>query len=164
MIKIHVFDLGGGKTRRTYENLVPVGAVRAGDNTNRDRASNQLVPFFLRKFYARHPELLPPGPPNSNGFLLDGKVGPQTVEGIHRFQLANLQAGLPLIVDSRVSVATGVFIPGTQTRWTLHALNSFYALRSGATDFDRLFANPEISAKAPELAAELVREEQLLRS
>ena len=67
-------------------------------------------------------------------------------------------------MDSRVSVATGVTIPGTQKRWTIHALNSFYILRSGETDFDRLFANPEINAKAPELTSELLREEQLLRS
>ena len=88
MIRINLFDVGPGKpTQRMYENLVPVGALalHAGSNTNRDRASNQLVQFFLRKFFGKHPELLPPGPPQSNGFLLDGKVGGQTVEGIKRF-------------------------------------------------------------------------------
>jgi hypothetical protein len=164
VIRIKMFDIGGGQTRRMYENLVPVGALRGGDGTNQDTASNQLVQFFLRKFFAKHPELLPSGPARTRGFLLDGKVGPQTITGINRFQSFASKGGFPIIVDSRVSVATGVNVPGTEVRWTIHALNSFYALRSGETDFDSLFANKEIEAEAPELQADLIREEQLLRS
>lgn len=162
MIKIHLFDLGGGKTRRVYENLVPVGKVRTGDSTNQDRASNQLVQFFLRKFFAGRPGLMPPA--KTKGFLLDGKVGPQTVEGIHTFQAFAARSGIPLFDDSRVSVPTGVNVPGTQMRWTIHGLNSFALPALGEREFNRLFANPEIAKEAPELAAELVREEQLLRS
>jgi hypothetical protein len=164
MIQIHVFDLGGGKTRRMYENLVPVGSLRGGDGTNKDRASNQLVQFFLRKFFESRPGLTPLGPGKTRKFLLDGKVGTQTVEGIHRFQEANRQAGAPLFDDSRVSVPIGVNVPGTQMRWTIHALNSFFLKTQGEEKFNNLFANPEIQAEAPELATELVREEQLLRS
>jgi len=163
MIRVHFFELPG-RTQRMYENLVPTGAP-GPSNTNRDRASNQLVQFFLRKFFAKHPELMPKGPPGSTGFLLDGKVGSQTIEGIGRFQVHARNAGTPLITDSRVSVATDVVVPGTKaTRWTIHALNSFYILRSGETDFDRLFENKEIQSEAPELALELLREEQLRRS
>ena len=164
MIQIHVFDLGGGKTRRMYENLVPVGNLRSGDNTNKDRASNQLVQFFLRKFFERRPGQTPATATKSKSFLLDGKVGTQTVEGIHRFQAANRQAGAPLFDDSRVSVPIGINVPGTQMRWTIHALNSFFVKRFGEEEFNNLFANREIAREAPELAAELVAEEQLLRS
>jgi hypothetical protein len=162
MIRINVFALPDGTKRRMYENLVPVGAVRARENTNQDRASNQLVQFFLRKFFGRHPELLPKGPPRSTGFLLDGKVGPQTIAGISRFQVFAKQRGFPLIPDSRVSVATGVTVPGTGFRWTIHALNSFFLKIAGEKEFDRLFLNREIEAQAPELHAQLVFEEQRL--
>jgi hypothetical protein len=164
MIRTHIFDLGGGKTRRMYENLVPVGAVRRGDNTNRDKASNQLAQFFLRKFFETRPGQTPATAAGTRKFLLDGKIGTQTVEGIHRFQAAARQAGQPLFDDSRVSVPIGVTVPGTQVRWTIHALNSFFVKHFGEEEFDNLFANPEIAREAPELAAELVREEQLLRS
>jgi hypothetical protein len=164
MIRTHIFDLGGGKTRRMYENLVPVGALRRGDNTNQDRASNQLVQFFLRKFFETRPAQTPPTAGGARTFLLDGKVGGQTVEGINRFQAAAQQAGQPLFDDSRVSVPIGVNVPGTQARWTIHALNSFFVKQFGEEEFDNLFANPEIAREAPELAAQLVAEEQLLRS
>jgi hypothetical protein len=162
MIRINVFVLPDGTKRRVYENLVPVGAPRARDNTNRDRASNQLVQFFLRKFFGRHPELLPKGPPGSTGFLLDGKVGPQTIAGISRFQVFAKKQGFPLIPDSRVSVPTGVMVPGTGFRWTIHALNTAFFRSAGETAFNRLFLNQEIEAEAPELHSQLVFEEQRL--
>lgn len=163
MIRIQVFDVGGTK-KRVYENLVPVGTLRPGDNTNRDLASNQLVQFFLRTFFRRHPELFPRGSARSSVFLLDGQVGEQTVTGINRFQVFARRSGIPVLLDSRVSVATGINVPGTGNRWTIHALNSLFLSSEGQMAFDNLFANPEIQAEAPELAAELVREEQLLRS
>lgn len=164
MITIRIFDLGGGKTRRVYENLVPVGTRRARDNANTDEASNQLVQFFLRKFFDGRPGLVPPGPGKTKRFLLDGKVGGQTVEGIARFQAFAKRSGIPLFDDARVSVAAGINVPGTQNRWTIHALNSFFHSAVGEKEFNNLFANDEISKEAPALAAELVREEQLLRS
>lgn len=146
---------------RVYENLRSVGAVRTGENTNADKASNQLVQFFLRAFFKRNPGLLPTLPKKS-GFLLDGRVGLQTIEGINRFQIAVRQSGFPLVTpDQRVSVASGNFVPGTQSRWTIHALNSFYAFKSGETDFNTLFANQAILNEAPELAAELLEKEPL---
>jgi hypothetical protein len=147
-----------------YENLFPVGALRPGDNTNKNRTSNQLVQFFLRKFFLKHPEQAGPVPLPTGRFTLDGGVGQQTLTGIAVFQAFARKRGLSVLEDTRVSVATGVFVPGTQFRWTIHALNSFYALRSGATDFDRLFENKEIQAEAPQLALELAQEEQLLRA
>ncbi len=162
MIMINPFDVGGGKTQRMYENLVAVGSPRAGENTNRDLASNQLVQFFLRKFFAKHPELFPAGSKNGRTFLLDGKVGPQTLNGITAFQTHAIRSGFPLFPDSRVSVPIGVNVPGTQMRWTIHALNSFYKLKSGETDFDRLFLNKEIEREAQQLHNELVLREQEL--
>lgn len=147
-----------------YENLVPVGAPR-GDDTNTDRASNQLVQFFLRKFFERKPELFPRGSGGAREFLLDGKVGPQTIEGIRRFQLSRRQGGIPVLVDARVSVAQGITIDSAGNRWTIHLLNSdFLVLSSTEEEFNSLFLHPEINSEAPELASELAREEQLLRS
>jgi hypothetical protein len=158
MIKINPVVFGGVKRGRFYENLVPVGVSR-GDNTNTDKLSNQLVQFFLRKFFGRNPQLLPPGPPRSSGFLLDGKVGPQTIEGINRFQQSMRKVGTVLINDSRVSVATDLFIGTTTTRWTIHALNTFAMVVMGDAAFNNLFKDEEINAEAPELSQELVRRE-----
>jgi hypothetical protein len=162
MIRIQFFDLPGGKRQRIYENLVAVGAPKSGETTNTDRASIQLVQFFLRKFFAKHPELRKQLPGPSGKFLLDGKVGQQTIAGIDLFQSFFRTRGFPIIEDARVSVPIGRAVPGTEKRWTIHALNVFYFLRSGETDFDSLFVNPEIVAEAPELAAELTLEEAKL--
>ena len=163
MVRIQLFDVNGTK-KRVYENLVPVGALRHGDGTNQDIASNQLVQFFLRTFFRRRPALFPRGSARTSVFLLDGKVGDQTVTGISRFQSFAQRSGIPVLQDSRVSVANGVNVPGSGNRWTIHALNSFFLADEGQAAFDTLFANREIVAEAPELAAELIREEQLLRS
>lgn len=159
MIRIHIFDLPGGGQRRMYENLVSVGAPKES-NTNADKASNQLVQFFLRKFFEKNPGKMPKS--KFSKFLLDGKVGTQTTQGIGIFQTHARNAGTPLFVDSRVSVPLGINVPGTGMRWTIHALNSFFFLRFGEAAFNNLFANSEISKEAPELSAELVAEEQLL--
>lgn len=157
MIRITIFDVRGRK-QRMYENLVPVGMPRRGDGANTDLASNQLVQFFLRKFFQKKPGLLPRG----TTFLLDGKVGPQTIDGINRFQTLERNAGVPLFLDSRVNVPTGINVPGTGMRWTIHTLNSFFIRSEGEDAFNRLFQNPEILANAPVLAAELALQERLL--
>jgi hypothetical protein len=164
MIRIQPFDLPGGGKKRVYENRVPVGVGRPGDSSNKDLASNQLVQFFLRTFFKKHPEIMPTIPGKGRVFLLDGKPGTQTVEGIARFQAFATRSGIPLINDSRVSVATGVNVPNSGARWTIHALNSFFVSIAGQKEFDNLFLNKEIEAEAPQLHTELVLEEQLQRS
>jgi hypothetical protein len=156
MMRIKDFDLPGGGRRRVYENLVAVGALKPGEGTNSDRASNQLVQFFLRTFFRRHTAISPTG---GRKFLLDGKVGQQTLEGIARFQQFARSSGIPLFPDTRVSVATGINVPGTSVRFTIHALNSFGLTILGQAGMDNLFLNPEIISEAPELASELAREQ-----
>ena len=160
MIRIQNFDVPGKGKKRVYENLVSVGVGRAGDSPNTDLASNQLVQFFLRTFFKKNPELMPTIPGKGRVFLLDGKPGTQTVEGITRFQAFATRSGIPLINDSRVSVATGVNVPNSGKRWTIHALNSFFVSIEGQEKFDNLFLNKEIEAEAKQLHNELVLEEQ----
>jgi hypothetical protein len=164
MIELKLFETPSGQTRRMYENRVPVGARQGDNTTNTDLASNQLVQFFLRVFYRHNQGLLRQLPPtrSGDGFLLDGDVGAQTIAGIKLFQFHVRNRGIPLIVDSRVSVADGILIPGTEHRWTIHALNSIYI--SLEKDHDKLFENAEIRSKAPQLTKELLLEEQLLRA
>ena len=159
LVKIRPVTLGG-KPAKLYENLIPVGASR-GDNTNAARACNQLVQFLLRRFFERRPDLLPPLP-GRTGFPIDGKVGGQTVTGIHVFQDHFRKAGTPLFDDSRVSVPLGKFVPGTGNFRTMHALNAFARVVMGDAAFDSLFSNREINREAPELTGELVAEELLL--
>jgi hypothetical protein len=163
MIRIQNFDVPGGGKRRMYENRVSVGVGRSGDSSNTDKASNQLVQFFLRTFFKKHPDLLPTIPGKGREFLLDGQPGRQTVEGINRFQAFATRIGIPLINDSRVSVATGVNVPNSGKRWTIHALNSFFISIAGQKEFDNLFLNKEIEAEAKLLHNELVLEEQRVR-
>ena len=160
MIRIQFFDTPNGVRRRMYENLVPVGLPRPAERTNQDLASNQLVQFFLRKFFQKHPELLPRTSSRSNAFLMDGKVGPQTLEGINRFQTFQHRRGVPLFLDQRVSVPLGVNVPGTQKRYTIHLLNSVFFKLAGEDEFNNLAQNQEIRNEAPELAGELVRAEE----
>ena len=148
-------DSVSGTVHRMYENGVAVGS--GGGGTNTDRASNQLVQFFLRAFFANHPALLPRAPRRATGFLLDGKVGEQTVSGILAFQRYFRNDGYPIAVDGRVSVAAGDMIPGARSRWTIHVLNLYYKEHARTkADFPHLWLNPEIQAEAPELAAELM--------
>lgn len=153
------FDSGLG---RSYENRVPVGLPRARADINTDRASNQLVQFFLRTFFRARPELLPKPPPGRTGFLLDGIVGNQTIEGIARFQTNRKKAGFHIFTDGVVSVATGDFVPETNVFWTIHLLNIFARNELGDKEFDHLFLNKEIEAEALELFTELVFAEQKL--
>jgi hypothetical protein len=161
MIQVHVTDIADGGRRRNYENLVAVGAFGKDNSTNTDVASNQLVHFFLRAFFKKHPELLPKLPGGQAQFPLSVDVRAQTIEGIARFQAFLLRNGFPLIQDSRVSVPLGKFVPGTHTRWTIHALNSFYISKSGNKDHNTLFLNKDILSEAPVLAAELLAKEPL---
>jgi hypothetical protein len=165
MIQVNVTEVAGGGTRRNYENLVAVGAIGKDSpskrSINSDIASNQLVHFFLRAFFKVHPKLLPKLPGGQTEFPLSADVRTQTIEGIGRFQAFALKLNFPLFQDSRVSVPLGKFVPGTRTRWTIHALNSFYISLSGNTDHNTLFANKTIQSQAPVLAAELLAKEPL---
>jgi hypothetical protein len=160
MIRIQMFDTPAGLRRRMYENLVPVGKPRPAERTNQDLASNQLCQFFLRKFFQKQPALLPRSSSRSNVFLIDGKAGPQTLEGINRFQSFQHSRGVPLFLDQRVSVPLGVNVPGTQKRYTIHLLNSVFFALAGEEEFNNLSQNQEIRNEASELAGELVRAEE----
>lgn len=162
MVKIQPLSPAGGTgLGRLYRTTVPVGQPRGrGDGTNSDVRDVQLVQFFLRVFFRKKPELMPKLPGRS-GFLIDGKVGTQTVEGIHRFQDDFGNHGKLLFDDSRVSVALGKHVPGTTAFWTIDALNAFAFVTLGAKQFNSLFSNSEINAEAPELTVNLVNEEQL---
>jgi hypothetical protein len=152
---------------RVYEIKFPVGTPKIrGDNTNSNRACIQLVQFFLRDFYDTHPQLRKKLQGAPGRFLLDGKVGPQTVSGIAVFQQHSRSTKVEtvnVINDARVSVPIGATVPGTEFRWTIHALNLFFAAQTkNAATFASLFLNPAISTEAPELSAELTKAELLL--
>lgn len=147
---------------RVYRTTVPVGQVIGrADGTNGDVRDIQLVQFFLRVFFKKHTDIMP-RLPGKAGFLIDGKVGNQTIQGIHRFQAKFGQQGKVLMDDSRVSVAKGVFVPNTKLFWTIDALNAFAFTSLGATEFNNLFKNKEINAEAKQLADNLTEQELLL--
>jgi len=164
MIRIRPRPNSTNGMTRLYENLVPVGQPRGNDNTNTDLASNQLVQVFLRLFFTKRPQLAPKTAGGSTRFLIDGKVGIQTINGISIFQEFIKKGGTPLIKDSRVSVPIGDFVPGTAIFWTIHALNAQCFIDFGAVAFNGLSLNPVLATTAPQLALELLQEEQLLVS
>ena len=68
------------------------------------------------------------------------------------------------VLDQRVSVPLGVTVPGTQKRFTIHLLNSFFFRVAGEEEFNNLPQNQEIRNEASELAGELTLAEQQLNA
>src|SRR5262245_18659567 len=100
-----------------YTNETSVGS--GGDN--RRRSDIQLVQFFLYHFSLGHPELFKQLPKPGSGSAtvdIDGAVGRQTVAAIRSFQTYENSANQPAVIDGKVSVSRGEYIPGTHTFFT----------------------------------------------
>ncbi len=130
-----------------------------GKNGNNQRRSDvQLVQFFLRQFYMKHPDLfvlLPKTRIPSNFIIIDGKNGKQTEEGIKLFQTFQRNSGVPVIIDGKVSVPNADTTP-TNDFFTILVLNGFFRrFGEGKEHHGNLENHPDVIAFAPELLGEL---------
>jgi hypothetical protein len=147
----------GSQTRRHFFTINETRVGVGGDNNK--RSDIQLIQFFLRKFFGRHPELFRRLPRTSNSpgqVAIDGLVGAQTKTGILLFQQHEGRAGSGLVQDGLVSVAQSFVSPISQKRFTIILLNLWFEQHSGEAEFlTKLESHPDIIRFAPELQAEL---------
>lgn len=130
---------------------------RYGDN--KKRSDIQLVQFFLKQFYQRHPELfalLPQTKSKAATIVIDGKYGKQTEMGITFFQKYVRKNGVPIKVDGLVNVAHSLTGPVSNTVYTIHRLNLYFKHNGeGKEHHGKLENHPDIIYYAPELSNEL---------
>lgn len=147
----------GNQSRRHFFTLNETRIGASGDN--KKRSDIQLVQFFLKKFYRRHPELfrlLPRASKSPGQFAIDGIVGDQTITGIRIFQQHESRGGNGLVQDGLVSVAQSFESPISHKRFTIILLNLWFEQHSGEAQFlTNLEQHPDIIRFAPELQAEL---------
>ena len=136
--------------------------TRVGQNERHSKNSDvELVQFFLKQFFLEHPKLFIDLQKqiNSNArvFLIDGKVGPQTVGGIRIFQ--NFQKGgdKRQARDGVVSVSppgqTGILHAGMLT---ILKLNLWIEQKTNI-DVLNLEKHPDILLFAPNLLKEMLK-------
>lgn len=136
-------------------------SVGAGGN-NKRRSDVQLVQFFLRQFYKKHPELFKklPKTKNPDGFVkIDGSVGPQTQSAITNFQIFQRNKGAIVATDGLVNVPKGAVSSISGTIYTIVALNSLYNFNEAENNggfVTKIEDHPDLVTFAPELRSELI--------
>lgn len=147
----------GNASRRHFFTINETKVGVNGDN--KKRSDIQLVQFFLKKFYRRHPELfrlLPKASKSPGEFAIDGIVGDQTIVGIRFFQEHESRGGSGLVKDGLVSVAPSFESQISHKRFTIILLNLWFEQHSGEAQFlTNLELHPDVIRFAPELQAEL---------
>jgi hypothetical protein len=150
-------DKGGPQLWDITINDISVGL---GGNNYR-RADVQLVQFFLKQFYDKHPEIFYKLPRSSaNRFMIDGICGGQTTSGIRYFQdyQRNGGGGQPLAVDGLVDVCNKDSPISTisRTLYTILSLNDWFQKYGDGREHNaNLERHPDIIRYAPELRMEL---------
>lgn len=133
-------------------------SIGLGGNNYR-RADVQLVQFFLKQFYDKHPEIFSKLPRSSAGrFVIDGICGGQTTSGIRQFQKSQRDNGALIAVDGLVDVCSSDSPVSSISRtvYTILHLNGwFQKFGEGREHCANLEKHPDILEYAPELQAEL---------
>lgn len=131
---------------------------------NYRRADVQLVQFFLKQYYDKHPDRFRKLPRSSaNRFMIDGICGGQTTSGIWHFQQFQRNGGVSIAVDGLVDVCNNdsPYSTISQTRYTILHLNRwFLKFGDGREHNANLERHPDIIRYAPELQAELAMQQR----
>lgn len=138
-----------------------VNEISVGMNGHNKRRSDvQLIQFFLRQFYIKHPQLFKALPPikNPDGFVkIDGDAGGQTKTGVKVFQNYERSKGFLIATDGLVDVPRGAVSSISGTVYTILALNAWFNFfGEGKEHSGHLENHPDIISFAPELRTELM--------
>lgn len=140
-------------------------SVGLGGNNYR-RSDVQLVQFFLKQFYDKHPEIFGKLPKSSaNKFMIDGICGSQTTSGIRYFQHYQKEGNMSIAADGLVDVCNNQspFSTISHTVYTILHLNGWFQKNGEGREHNaHLETHPDIVRYAPELRAELAAQQFLV--